>query len=380
MSKERSSCQRSCLFPVFVLFFLAGFFLVIGIMLILSSSEKVIGPPAPWLNFRQRLTYGVFLLWNEKELTEPRDPDGREEIFFIEFGETISSISLRLWENELISDPDIFKTYLQYTGNDTSVQAGEHNLSPSMTPIEIALGLKDAIPTHVTFVVIAGWRIEEIGETLQTSGLEFGKDEFIELAYSPPMALSINQELPDGATMEGFLYPDTYHLPRKISVNEFILTLANNFDIQITQEIRQGIKNQGFDLFEGTILASIVEREAVIETEKPMIASVFLNRIAAGMPLASDPTVQYAIGYNESQQTWWTNPLSLEDLNVNSPYNTYKNTVLPPGPIANPDKTSLRAVAFPAQTTYLYFRASCDNSGSHTFSETFEEHLKNACP
>lgn len=380
MSKERPSCLKSCLFPVFVLTFLAGFFLVIGIMIIFSRTENVIGPPAPWLNFRQRLTYSMFLLWNNKELTEPLDPNGKEEIFFIEFGEPISSIAGRLWENEYIGDPDVFQTYLQYTGMDTSIQAGEHRLSPSMTPIEVAMGLKDAIPTHVTFVVIPGWRIEEIGETLPTSGLEFSKDEFLELAYNPPFDLSLSQELPDGASLEGFLYPDTYRLPREISVNDFILTLSNNFELQITQEIRQGIKNQGLDLFEGTILASIVEREAIVESEKPMIASVFLNRLAAGMPLASDPTVQYALNYNEDQRTWWTNPLSLQNLNFNSPYNTYIYTGLPPGPIANPDKTSFRAVAFPAQTIYLYFRASCDNSGRHTFSETYEEHLTNACP
>lgn len=380
MSKERPSCLKSCFIPVFVLTFLAGFFLVIGIMIIFSRTENVIGPPAPWLNFRQRLTYGAFLLWKEKDLNKPHDPNGLEEIFFIEFGESIPSIARRLWENEFISDPDVFQTYLQYTGIDTSVQAGEHNLSPSMSPIEIALGLKDAIPTHITFVVIPGWRIEEIGETLPTSGLEFSNDEFLELAQNPPLDISLTQVLPDGANLEGFLYPDTYRLPRKISVHDFILTLTNNFNLQITQEIRQGLESQGLELFEGTTLASIVEREAVVENEKPIIASVFLNRLAAGMPLASDPTVQYALGYNGDQQTWWTNPLSLQNLDVNSPYNTYLNIGLPPGPIANPDKTSFRAVAFPAQTSYLYFRASCDNSGKHTFSETFEEHLNNACP
>lgn len=380
MPKERTSCLKSCIFPVFVLSFIAGFFLIIGILVILSRAESVIGPAAPWLNFRQRLTYGALLLWNEKELTKPRDPHGEEEIFFIEFGESISSITGRLWENEVIKDPDIFQTYLQYTGMDTAVQAGEHMLSPSMTPIEIALGLQDAMPTHVTFVVIPGWRIEEIGDTLPTSGLDFTKDELLETTYNPPSNIPLSQELPDGATMEGFLYPDTYRLPREISVNDFVLTLANNFDLQITQEIRQGLNSQGLDLFKGTILASIVEREAVVESEKPIIASVFLNRLAAGMPLASDPTVQYALGYNENQQTWWTNPLSLQDLNINSPYNTYLYTGLPPGPIANPAKTSFIAVAFPAQTTYLYFRASCENSGRHTFAETFEEHLNNACP
>jgi UPF0755 protein len=121
----------------------------------------------------------------------------------------------------------------------------------------------------------------------------------------------------------------------------------------------------------------MVEREAVINEEKPLIASVFLNRLALDMKLDSDPTVQYAIGYDP---VWWPNPLSLADLEVDSPFNTYKYAGLPPAPIANPGLSALRAVAFPADTPYFYFRARCDGSGYHDFAETFEEHLSNGCP
>jgi UPF0755 protein len=112
----------------------------------------------------------------------------------------------------------------------------------------------------------------------------------------------------------------------------------------------------------------------------PLIASVFLNRLAAGMPLEADSTAQYALGYQEKTHTWWKNPLSLGDLQVDSPYNTYLYGGLPPGPISNPGLNALRAVAFPAQAEYYYFRAACDGSGEHNFAETFEEHLQNACP
>jgi UPF0755 protein len=112
----------------------------------------------------------------------------------------------------------------------------------------------------------------------------------------------------------------------------------------------------------------------------PQIASVFLNRLEIDLNLAADPTVQYALGYNELQGTWWTNPLSLNDLKINSPYNTYKYTGLPPGPICNPGLPALLAVAYPADTSYLFFRAACDDSGLHLFAETFDEHLGNACP
>jgi len=111
-----------------------------------------------------------------------------------------------------------------------------------------------------------------------------------------------------------------------------------------------------------------------------MIASVFYNRLRASMKLDSDPTVQYALGYNDEKGTWWTNPLSLDDLKANSPFNTYLYPGLPPGPIANPSLEALKAVVFPAESPYFYFRAACDNSGTHVFSVSFEEHVNNACP
>jgi UPF0755 protein len=133
-------------------------------------------------------------------------------------------------------------------------------------------------------------------------------------------------------------------------------------------------------VYQAVTLASIVQREAVVADERPQIASVFLNRLHAGMKLDTDPTVQYALGFNPIQGTWWTNPLNATDLQVDSPYNTYIYTGLPPGPIANPSLSALRAVAFPAETPYYFFRARCDDSGLHDFAVTFEEHLQNGCP
>ena len=120
-----------------------------------------------------------------------------------------------------------------------------------------------------------------------------------------------------------------------------------------------------------------MEREAIQDQEAPQIASVYLNRLKIGMKLDADPTVQYALGFNPVQATWWTNPLSTTD--VASPYNTYFNPGLPPSPISNPSLNSLQAVAFPADTPYYYFRARCDGSGLHAFAATFEEHVANEC-
>jgi len=145
-------------------------------------------------------------------------------------------------------------------------------------------------------------------------------------------------------------------------------------------ELLAGIAVQNLSFHEALTLASIIERETRADEEKATIASVFYNRIAEGMRLQTDPTVQYALGFDENEQTWWKTQLTEADLQVVSPYNTYLYAGLPPGPIANPSLTSLEAVAYPAQTPYFYFRAKCDGSGTHAFSVTYQEHLNNACP
>ena len=180
--------------------------------------------------------------------------------------------------------------------------------------------------------------------------------------------------------MEGYLLPFIYEVPREATVFELLNMIAATFEEQVTTEMRNGFNEQGLSLEQAVILASVVQREAVLPDEQPLIASVLLNRVAIGMRLQSDPTVQYAIGFNAGQNTWWTNPLSLNDLQFASPYNTYVSDGLPPGPIANPTIGALNSVAFPAQSPYYFFRAACNGSGQHSFAQTFDEHQANACP
>jgi len=249
-----------------------------------------------------------------------------------------------------------------------------------MTPLEIAHKLQDATPTEVTFHILPGWRLDEIAAALPTSGLNITPDEFLKIVASPPQNFAALYELPSNASLEGFLLPDEYKLSREITAQEFITTILGNFEAKISNDLLQGFENQGLNLYQAVTLASIVQREAIVQDEMPLIASVFINRLNTGLKLDSDPTVQYALGYNAEKKTWWTNPLSLTDLKIDSPYNTYRYPGLPPGPIANPDLSALRAVAFPAKTPYYYFRAACDGSGKHEFSETFQEHLSKECP
>jgi UPF0755 protein len=231
----------------------------------------------------------------------------------------------------------------------------------------------------VEFVVLPGWRLEEIAAALPSSGLQFSPQEFLNLAAQPgSFSLSIN----DGSiqTLEGLIIAGSYTMPRISTANEFIEIMLQISSSEMSDEILAGYANQGLSVYQGLIMASMIEREAVDAAEMPLLASVFHNRILAGMRFESDPTVQYALEYNEQQATWWTNPLSWTDLEVDSPYNTYRYEGFPPGPICASSIEAILAAAYPAQTPYYYFRARCDDSGLHQFAESYEEHVGNACP
>jgi UPF0755 protein len=273
----------------------------------------------------------------------------------------------------------VFSSYLQYSGLDTSLKAGDFTLSASMSPIEIAASIQSSVSPTVTLTILSGWRLEEIASSLPSTGLTITSEQFISAARSPQEGYSFSTCL-SGDSLEGFMFPGSYSLARETTIGELLPQVLMNFESQVTNELRNGFSNQGLNLCQAVTMASIVQREAVISEEMPIIASVFLNRLNSGIKLESDPTVQYALGFNEKQGTWWTNPLSFKDLQVDSLYNTYLYNGLPPGPISNPGIEALQAVAFPAQTSYFYFRSACDGSGRHTFSETFEEHVGNECP
>jgi UPF0755 protein len=380
MSKQRKSAGA-----IFSLAFIT--ILCLGICLAIFAffevnrrTEAAFGPPSPGLDPLQQLRLSTQLLLQVDQISEPVNRFGDSIPFEIPLGESTPSIASRLAAAGLIPDAQTFITYLKYTGLDTTLQAGEYTLSPAASPRELAHILQDATPSEVTLSVLPGWRLEEIATTLPTSGLEISPEEFMLAAQTPPLNASLPVGEFQGISLEGFLYPGSYRVARHANAGELIQILLERFAAQLTPEIIDGFERQGLTIFEAVILASIVEREAIMSEEMPMIASVFLNRLAINMPLEADSTAQYTRGFNQDQNTWWTNPLSLGDLQIDSLYNTYLYPGLPPGPIANPDSRALRAVAFPAQSPYYYFRAICDGSGRHTFSETFEEHLGKDCP
>ncbi|MGA2502869.1 MAG: endolytic transglycosylase MltG [Anaerolineales bacterium] len=369
--------RHSCLPWMLLLVSLAALGLVAVAVFVPQVARQSFGEPSPSLNPWQRISYGFQLVWNAGDLTQPRDPAGAQQLFTIQSGESVVSISNRLEKAGLIHSAGTFRTYLLWTGLDTVIQTGTYRLNPALTGFSIAQMLKSATLTEVTLTVLPGWRMEEIAATLPTSGLEFSPQEF--LAATAAAAASIDL-VPVGASAEGFLYPDSYTLPRMTTAAQLVSTLLQGFNSHMPADILAAYSRRGLSLYQAVTMASIVQREAVVDTEMPLIASVFYNRLAAGMNLQTDPTVQYALGYNNAQGTWWTNPLSLDDLKFDSPYNTYLYPGLPPGPISNPGLAALGAVAYPAQSNYYYFQAKCDGSGLHNFAETFTQHQQNYCP
>jgi UPF0755 protein len=374
--KPRSKHRSTCGIWAFLMFILVALGLVAGAVFIPNIAWRSFGAPAEGVNTWQRFSYSLSLALHASDLLNPVDLAGSEQEFVIEEDESVASISDRLQKAGLIRSADTFRIYLVWTGSDTIIRSGTYRLSPAQSGQEIANALKSTMLTEVNFTVFPGWRLEEIAASIPTSGLEFTPAMFVQAATFPVNPPSF---LPSSGSSEGFLSPGVYTLPRSTSADQLVYLLLQNFSARLTPEMQSGFAAQGLSLYEAVTLASIVQREAMVEDEMPVIASVFYNRLAIGMPLQTDPTVQYALGYNGAQGTWWTNPLSSDDLLLNSPYNTYLNTGLPPGPISSPGIAALNAVANPAKSNYFYFQARCDNSGRHNFAETLEQHYQNNC-
>jgi UPF0755 protein len=298
-------------------------------------------------------------------------------------GESAAGVAERLAGQGLVRDADLLRLYMRYHGLDSQIEAGDFTLAGSMSLPEVARTLGDASAREPTLTIPEGWRMGQVADYLDSrSDINFGGAEFLALTQAAgrvPGDYTFLGDLPPGASFEGFLFPDTYRLSRDAAAAELVSKMLENFEARVTPALRDGLARQGLSLYQGITLASIVEREAVLAEERPLIAGVFLNRLALGMKLDADPTVQYALGYQADQQNWWKKGLTLDDLAFDSPYNTYIYTGLPPGPIASPGLDSIRAVVSPEASDYLYFRAACDNSGRHLFARTLEEQVANAC-
>jgi UPF0755 protein len=379
MRKRKNNGLRGCVILILGVFCLAAVGGLWAANDLPRWATRTFGSPSTRHGWLTRVFLSAQLYINRYDLLQPMDGFGAERLFEVALDESPTQVAERLELEGLVRNGKALRTYLVYSGLDTSLQAGVFRLSPAWNAVQIAQEMQDATPDQVTFHLLAGWRLEEVAAALPINGVGVDPMEFIQAARNPG-GVTLGVEWPVGVSLEGYLSPGDYQFKRDAGLEEVLNTFTSRFYDQLPQEWIDGFTRQGLDVSQAVTLASIIQREAMVQDEMPMIASVFLNRLAIGMKLDSDPTVQYALGYQEGRGGWWTNPLSLDDLQVNSPYNTYIQVGLPPGPISNPSLSALQAVAAPAQSPYYYFRAACDGSGRHNFARTFEEQLQNACP
>lgn len=380
MIRQKRNRFQSCLI---ILFFICILGILGGILWlnyeISSDVARIYGQPDPALNFYKRFMYSTKLYFSNESLLTDQNDLQEDHYFEILPGESVGQLAYRLKMNKLIVDSEIFKDFLIYKGYDRKVQSGFFRIEPDMNGIEIAEKITDPIPDKVLFIILPGWRAEEIADILPQSGLEIDPKEFL-LLVSDPSPDWLPDVLQGVSSLEGYLFPGEYLVDREINTIDFINLFLTRFLENINDDYLSILSAKGLSLNQAVTLASMVEREAVMTEEMPMIASVFLNRFNMGMKFDSDPTVQYAVGYNINQATWWTNPLSLKNLQFDSPFNTYLYNGLPPHAICNPSLSALRAILTAPESPYFYFRAKCDGSGFHNFAQTYEEHLGNSCP
>jgi len=320
----------------------------------------------------------------EGDLAIPAGVDPRQRPFRIDPGEPARFIAARLAQEGFVTDADLFNLYLRVTGAERQIEAGNFMLSDTMTMPEVAEALQNALFEETVVTIPEGMRVEEIAERLSAANV-IEEDVFL-AAVRNPRTLSFFdrydflQNLPSTASLEGFLFPDTYRFPVLASTPELVIRpFIDNFDDRVGNKGLVG-GSSGLSGRDMITLASIVEREAVQADERPVIASIYLNRLNSKCPevggtyLQADPTVQYARG---TVGDWWWKPQSLaEYASVQSPYNTYLSPGLPPGPIANPGLSAIDATRDPAQTGYCFFVATGED-GRHVFAQTYAEQQQN---
>lgn len=306
---------------------------------------------------------GILLIgwwWLNRQLT-PVSANTTTQVFVVQKGQSIDSIGQKLTEAGLIRIPFAFKYIVARKQLAKKIQAGSFRLSPNMPIEQIATTLTSgSLDTWVT--LLEGWRREEmateIKKVMEQAGATFDEQLFIKLTQGK----------------EGYLYPDTYLIPVGASEEKIVSLLQNTFDQKVTQALAPDLKASGRSLEDVITMASLVEREARSETARAMVAGILWKRLEAGWPLQVDATLQYAKGYDQNDKTWWTPPTYL-DKNLTSAYNTYQNPGLPPGPIASPSLSAIKATLNPTPSEYWFYLTGNDNQ-MH-YAETAEAHAEN---
>lgn len=294
----------------------------------------------------------------------------------IEAGEGSDSIANKLQGGGAIDSASQFKVLVAFLGYGPLLQAGEYEFNRNTPELEAAYRIRRGLVSTRGVTVVEGWRIEEIADSVAAQGIP--RNDFIAAARRLDYDFPFLEDRRTGERLDGYLFPATYTLRPRDTARDLVQQMLQAFADNVPPTVEQRAAELGLTLHEAVTLASIIEREAVLPEERPIMAQVFLSRLAEGMPLEADPTVQFALANDPDSAAafgYWKQGLLAEDYNVPSPYNTYVEEGIPPGPICSPGLDSINAVINPASTNYLYFVAKPD--GSHAFAETLQEHLDN---
>lgn len=313
-----------------------------------------------------------------KSALKPLDPKATDTITVeIPIGSGLDVIATELEDAGIIKDGTVFKYYTKFK-NESQFKAGSYDLTKSMTFDEIIESLKTGIvyrEPEFKLTIPEGLTLEQIGEVIEKK-TDYSAEEFMTLVTSDEFVKQMMAKYPNLITeevfgpnvryaLEGYLYPATYPFYEKNpSLAEIVEPMISEMD-KLVLGYKEAITARNITVHQFLTFASLLEEEATVKTDRETIASVFYNRIEAGMPLQTDPTVLYALGSHKDKVLY-------KDLEVNNPYNTYQNKGLPPGPIAGAGKSSLEATLSPTDTNYYYFLA--DTDGNNHFSKTYEEH------
>ena len=293
--------------------------------------------------------------------------DTAEQFVEIPQGSGSATIARRLADAGVVEDVSRFRIALWVTGSGRRLQAGEYRFDRPMSPREVIdkIARGEVYVTPITFR--EGLTIRQMAALYESKGFGDAR-EFIAAASRGELVKDID---PAARDLEGYLFPDTYTLPRKATAEQLITRMVAGFRKALTSDLHEAMTAKGLSVRQLVTLASIVEKETGSKDERSLVAAVYANRLKIGMGLQCDPTVIYAL----ERAGRYDGNLTREDLQFDSPYNTYRYAGLPPGPIAAPGRASLAAAASPAAVPYLYFVSK--NDGSHAFAETLDEHNRN---
>lgn len=311
------------------------------------------------------LILSILGIWTAFDIVKYADTpsgfDTKDTLIMVMPRQKLKTTSEILNQYRIIRKPLYFYIYARVTGYGMRIKAGEYLLSASMTPRQI-LDMLAAGRVYLHKITIPeGYNLKEIADVFAESGL-MEKSLFLKAAKNFKLDNSLKTETD---SLEGYLFPDTYFFPKGVSAEKIITTMTNQFQQVFTPEMIQQAHKEGLSLHQAVTLASIIEKETSSDSERPIVSSVYHNRLKRGMRLESDPTVIYGIENFDGD-------ITRKHLSTPTPYNTYTRHGLPPGPIASPGAKSLMAAVYPAQTDYLFFVSRKDKT--HKFSRTFGEH------